>query len=242
MAKGNNNTLFAVTDKGALHSSSDDGVTWNYTGLTREDIQTIETNKAGDIFLGVYGGVLCSANGGVSWTNNYIGNLYVYSIAFNEAQDVFAGTYNGIYQSRNSGLNWTFLGLNSGIVLDMIFDSQQNMIVGLYQNAVYRSEQPVLDVRIVSNEIPLSTKLFSNYPNPFNPSTQIKFDLKNTGRVRITVYNTLGQIVADVIDEIKEPGSYTTIWNASRTSSGLYFYRMEVNGVVVDSKKMILMK
>ncbi|MBI5022129.1 MAG: T9SS type A sorting domain-containing protein [Ignavibacteriales bacterium] len=241
MAKGNNNSLFAVTDKGALHSSSDDGITWNYTGLTREDIQTIETNKAGDIFLGVYGNVLRSTNGGANWTSSYVGNSYVYSIAFNEAQDVFAGTYNGIYQSRNGGLNWTFIGLNSGIVLDMIFDSQQNIIAGLYQNAVYRSEQPLLDVRVVSNEIPLSTKLFSNYPNPFNPATNIQFSIANSQLTILKVFDMLGREVATLVNEMKQPGVYSVTWDASQYSSGIYYYRLQA-GNFVETKKLILMK
>lgn len=241
MTKGINTSLYAVTDKGSLYSSNDDGGTWSYTGLTREDIQTIETNKAGDIFLGAYGGVLRSTNGGVSWTDHYVANLYIYSIAFNEAQDVFAGSYNGVYQSRNSGVSWTFIGLNSGIVLDMIFDSQQNMIAGLYQNGVYRSEKPVLDVRLVSNEIPSSTKLFSNYPNPFNPVTNFGFRISDLGIVSLKVYNLLGQEVATLIDEQLHPGTYNVRWDASQFSSGVYYFRFQT-GDFIDTKKLILMK
>jgi photosystem II stability/assembly factor-like uncharacterized protein len=242
LAKSNNNSLYAVSDKGAVYSSSDNGTSWNYTGLTRDDIQAIEVNDAGNIFLGLYGGIMRSIDSGATWNFYPVSSSYVYSITFNAAQDVFAGTYNGVYQSRNNGSSWTFVGLNSGSVLSLMFDSTQNLIAGIYQNGVYRSEQPVLDVKTESSEIPASTKLYPNFPNPFNPFTTINFAVKNSGRVKIIVYNTLGQALANVLDEIKEPGSYSVQWNGSAYASGLYFYRMEVNGVVVDFRKMILMK
>lgn len=234
--------LYAVTDRGMIYSSADDGGSWNYAGLTREDAQAIEANDAGDIFVGVYGGVMRSTDGGATWSGFPVGPSYVYSISVSRSQDIFAGTYSGIYQSRNNGANWTFIGLNTGVVLDMEFDDTQSMIAAVHQNGVYRSEKPILEAKLISDELPDASRLHPNYPNPFNPFTTINFSLKNSGRLKITVYSTLGQALATIIDEEKEAGSYSIQWNGSQFSSGLYFYRMEFENVVVDSRKMLLLK
>lgn len=94
---------------------------------------------------------------------------------------------------------------------------------------------------------PLKYNLDSNYPNPFNPSTTIGYVLPMPAHVRLVVYNTMGQIVADLVNADKEAGWNQVVWNAN-VASGLYFYRFEAVSVrdpnkrFVDVKKMILLK
>ncbi len=89
--------------------------------------------------------------------------------------------------------------------------------------------------------IPREFKLSQNYPNPFNPSTVIKYDLPASTRVRLVVYNVLGQEVQVLVDGLIEAGYHHAILNASNLSSGMYFYRIETEKFV-DVKKMILLK
>ena len=98
--------------------------------------------------------------------------------------------------------------------------------------------------------IPKEFKLYDNYPNPFNPSTKIKFDipinplsnsLERGQGVRLSVYNSNGQTVAILANEKINPGSYEVEWNAAEYPSGIYFYRI-ISGNFTDSKKMILIK
>jgi hypothetical protein len=88
---------------------------------------------------------------------------------------------------------------------------------------------------------PDSYALMQNYPNPFNPSTTISFAMKQAGRVRIDVFNTIGQKVAGVVDTWFDAGSHRVNFSASQISSGIYFYRIEANEFVA-TKKMIVMK
>ncbi len=83
--------------------------------------------------------------------------------------------------------------------------------------------------------------LDQNYPNPFNPSTTIKYGIKSKSNVNITLYNSIGQIVKVVLNEVKEPGNYTLDLNASQLPSGVYIYRIHTDNFTA-SKKMILMK
>jgi len=94
---------------------------------------------------------------------------------------------------------------------------------------------------VIENSDISSFRLFENYPNPFNPSTTIRFDLAQTGFVSLTVYNLLGQEVAELVNGEMKPGSYHVTWNSSSHSSGLYFYRLQSGGQSL-TRKMLLVK
>jgi len=83
--------------------------------------------------------------------------------------------------------------------------------------------------------------LSQNYPNPFNPSTTIEYNVAKAADVQLAVYNVIGQKVAVLVDEKVSPGAHKVEFDASRFSSGLYFYRLEVDSKV-ETKKMVLMK
>ncbi len=103
--------------------------------------------------------------------------------------------------------------------------------------------------QVVSSEndpIHSVTKLIGNYPNPFNPSTNIAYSIVEPGNINITVFNTKGQLVKTLVNESKETGDYAVTWNGTDksnkpVSSGIYYYKMRV-GSFTSTKKMILMK
>jgi hypothetical protein len=90
-------------------------------------------------------------------------------------------------------------------------------------------------------EIPQKFALYQNYPNPFNPSTTISYDLPERSRVKLSIYNLLGQEVATLVNAEQEPGRYDVKFDASGLPSGIYFYRLEA-GRFIEQKKMILIK
>ncbi len=81
----------------------------------------------------------------------------------------------------------------------------------------------------------------SNHPNPFNPTTTIKYTLAKKGKVSIAVYNLTGQQVAELVDGVKESGSHMVQFNAGNLASGLYLYRLKTPKKVI-TKKMTLIK
>jgi len=98
-------------------------------------------------------------------------------------------------------------------------------------------------VEIVSR-IPI--KFISNYPNPFNPKTTIMFDLGESGKTQIEIFNVKGQKVKTLLNEEMEAGQHTAIWNGDDSnnksvSSGMYFYKISLNGKQ-KIKKMIMLK
>ncbi len=91
------------------------------------------------------------------------------------------------------------------------------------------------------NQIPKSYQLYQNYPNPFNPSTTIRFDLPKESQVTLDIYNILGQRVASLIDQQMKAGVHEYHFDASRLSSGVYFYRITAANFT-STKKLLLLK
>jgi hypothetical protein len=92
-----------------------------------------------------------------------------------------------------------------------------------------------------NSEIPAEYSLHNNYPNPFNPSTNIKFDIPKQGFVTLKVYDLLGMEVASLVQEVLPAGRYEVIMNAGNLASGVYFYSFNSNSFS-SVKKMILVK
>lgn len=100
---------------------------------------------------------------------------------------------------------------------------------------------PTLDLDNKDSNIPAEYALFQNYPNPFNPFTTIAFSLRETGIVKITIYDILGSEVKVLINEEKQTGFYEINFNASELTSGVYFYRIQ-SREFIDTKKMVLIR
>jgi hypothetical protein len=93
----------------------------------------------------------------------------------------------------------------------------------------------------VSVHTPLHFSLSQNYPNPFNPATKIKFSVPEDGNAKITVYNSIGQRIAQLINRFVKAGSYEINFDASDLPSGVYIYQLQT-GSFMDTKKMILLR
>ena len=91
------------------------------------------------------------------------------------------------------------------------------------------------------NPLPDEYALHQNWPNPFNPKTTIKFDVKKGGQVQLKVYNLLGQEIATLVDENLSPGIFSIVWDAGDLPSGVYICRLEM-GSFISQRKMVLLK
>jgi len=83
-----------------------------------------------------------------------------------------------------------------------------------------------------------SYKLDQNFPNPFNPTTQITYTIPKTEKVKLVVYNLLGDQVAQLVNSTQGKGSYTVPFNAQNLSSGIYFYQLEAGNISLVKKMM----
>ncbi|MBI2427407.1 MAG: T9SS type A sorting domain-containing protein [Ignavibacteriales bacterium] len=140
------------------------------------------------------------------------------------ASPVEAGYYDGVPQSR-------------GVVGEgkYIYVTEKTDGLAVYSNDLVTS--------VLRNEgiIPETITLRQNYPNPFNPMTSIRFEIPVSGFVNVKVFDILGKETATLVDSELKAGSYTVSFDASSIASGIYFYRLHVNGLTV-TKKMLLAK
>jgi len=78
------------------------------------------------------------------------------------------------------------------------------------------------------------------YPNPFNPVTKLSYDIEKAGNLKISVYNILGQEVAELYNDYQSFGPHSMIWNASSMASGVYYIKFDLNGQIETSKVMLV--
>ncbi len=106
--------------------------------------------------------------------------------------------------------------------------------------AVFRTFHPVTAVQEAGSPIPASFALERNYPNPFNPSTVISYQLPVASDVKLVVFDVLGREVATIVDGLEEPGHKSVEWNAGGVASGVYFYQLQARDFVQTLKLLLL--
>jgi len=136
---------------------------------------------------------------------------------------------------------WTGSGLNSYTSPDSTGnDTAVSILIRNPISEIARWTVPI-GIQNISTEIPKEYKLYQNFPNPFNPTTNINFDIIRNGNVRIIVYDLLGREVETLVNQDMSPGRYKLDFNAVNYASGMYIYKI-VTHDFVDVKKMLIIK
>jgi hypothetical protein len=174
-----------------------------------------------------------------------VGSEYLYQL---EVEDIDGDT---LSYSMTSGPAWLSIDGSSGELtgIPQQSDLGSTSVVVKVEDGKGGSDtqsftinvMSVTDAESISQLIPNHFDLYNNYPNPFNPSTTIRFAVPEISNVKIEVYNLIGERITTLINEIKTAGYYEVQFNASNLASGIYFYRIQA-GNFVESKKMILLK
>ena len=117
--------------------------------------------------------------------------------------------------------------------------ANQTLIIQLTGEAI----PPILEAEIVETK---PTSLLGNFPNPFNPTTSIRFEVQGSRFVNIEVYNIRGQRVRTLVNDVYQAGEHFVVWNGKDdngqdVSSGMYFYKMQT-GDFVQTKRMVIIK
>jgi photosystem II stability/assembly factor-like uncharacterized protein len=270
-----NGTLIAGTAGGGFFVSNDDAAHWSSVEFTPGYVVVRKLFLSGDnvyaavgysppYYAASYAGVSMSTDHGESWKWGYVygsiegGGMVVFDFAANGTNLFEAASWlsfmnpsrNGVFISSDSGKSWSPVieGLQDSSAISLaVFDS--HLFAGTLGAGVWKRPlaEMATDVTVGSSDLPGEFQLQQNYPNPFNPSTTIRFAVQSRSHVHLSVFNILGQKVAEVVDEEMNAGNFEKVWNAT-VASGLYFYRLEAVSVsdpgkrFVDVKKMILLK
>ena len=122
--------------------------------------------------------------------------------------------------------SWAFSGFDS-------IQSANTFLITLVRTSV--------GINVISSAVPEKFELYNNYPNPFNPSTNIKFDIAENSITELKVYDLNGKEIETLVNESLTPGSYEYNFNAVNLPSGVYFYKLKA-GDFVSTKRMVLIK
>ncbi|MCI0449816.1 MAG: SBBP repeat-containing protein [Chlorobi bacterium] len=216
-------------------------------GASSFDIATVKYNSAGVLqWTNRFNGVSNTIDEGKSVAVDSAGNVYVAGYSSNPTT---ANDYQTIkYNSAGIQL-WEIKYTNSGA------SGSSDMANSIYADNlgnVYIAGTSALDYAVVkyapatglnntSNAIPDGFSLMQNFPNPFNPTTNIEFMVPANERVSLKVYDVNGRLVADLVDESLNAGTYRVDFNASNLSSGVYFYKL-ITASFTATKKIMLVK
>ena len=240
-----NQSFLKLNDKIYVGGSSglfqlfDNGFKWSK--ISSVSVNCLSEDR-GLIYVGNNNGIYKSTDNGVTFSQ--ISNVSTNSIAFHYGNIYVCGK-NGLFVSQNNGETWSQISTN-GKKLSKILVKDDDLIgicysgtMGIYSISLSNLIASVNNDRY--NNLPSNFNLDQNYPNPFNPKTTIKYEIPKSTFVSIKVYNIAGQLVDILVNSYRTPGTYTVEWNASKMSSGIYFYKMQTANFV-KTKKLILLR
>ena len=143
---------------------------------------------------------------------------------------------------------WNPIDLVNSIGVDTLAKVVTAQVAHFSIYGIMESQVPTgIDDLTDNAEVPEEFTLSANYPNPFNPATNIRYSLPQGTNVRLTVFNLLGQMVTTLVDETQSAGQYVVRWNGADLSgrqmpSGMYFYRLETTAGFMQTRKMLMLK
>ncbi len=265
IAAGNSNVIYAGCSNGVVQVTTDNGNNWTKvtTGLpnlycTRISIYKDHPETAVISFSGFVNGkkVYKTTNYGSSWTNisGDLPNIPVNSILIypKNGNIILAGTDLGIFVTLDGGTSWTQMNneLPNVPVFDLDYCAAQDVVIAsTHGRGMFKADvEPLTKVEKENLVKNISFQLEQNYPNPFGTRskarinrTTISYRLQKAGFVKLTIFDELGRRIKILENSYKAAGTYRNYFNASKLPSGVYFYRLEQNGIS-QTKKIILIK
>ncbi len=254
-------TLFAGTYGGGVFRSANYGESWTAVNNGLDDLivnafaaysnGTGGTNlfvAVGNYASGGKGGVYLSKNTGESWTAVNNGLKAIYALSFTSlpngagGTNLIAGSDSGVFISFNNGLNWSPFNKGFKIPIFSLTVFGENLFAGVFYQGVFM--RPLSDMTMGIGEpksgIP-ENRLQQNFPNPFNNSTTINYEVKEQGVVTMKIIDLMGKEVANLVNEQKVKGEYSVEWNAAGLAGGIYFCRLQT-GSFSETTKLIFQK
>lgn len=225
---------------GGLYRSTNNGNSWENVLPLSDLYGAVYSAVNGDLYSGGNGTLFKSTNNGDNWVQENITGP-VSSIIENQSGRIFVSVY-GVGVFMKAGDTWTNIthNLNNIVITSLCFNDAGQLLAGT-TTGVYRTNASVIAVNNMNQNIPEKFILYQNYPNPFNPVTHLEFGISKPEFISLKVCDVLGNEVADLVNEKKDPGNYVVEFNGSNLSSGIYYYKF-IAGSFRQTKKMMLLK
>ena len=166
---------------------------------------------------------------------NFLRYLYSYDVNNNRIESI-RQMWNGSEWDNGGRVLYTY-NINNDITEEIVQEWNGSKWINIDK---YTYSYIVTEIENVEESV-LSYGISNNFPNPFNPSTRIKYFIPTQSFVTIKVFDALGNEIATLVNEEKQTGSYNVEFDASGFTSGIYFYRIQA-GNFAETKNMILLK
>ena len=235
-----------------LNKTTNGGINWqvlDFTNIGFDSRSLFFINNTTGFSSTYYGKIFKTTNQGYNWIQiSTINNFHAYGdLYFVSDQTGYvcgSGSNHNVYKTTNGGYDWFPRSIKSPsyLIKSLYFINPDTGYAGGDFGFIYKTTTGGnVNINNISTEIPSSFSLSQNYPNPFNSMTKVKFQIANSGKVKITVFDILGKEVATLVNEPLHPGTYETTFDAGNLSSGIYFYKLQTNNFS-ETKKMTLIK
>lgn len=237
----------SLGEKGCFFNSSDFGLSWHLFDTDNEmkDVTMVD----GQIGFALGEKKLYKTiDRAQSWKTILTrgGNWYdgYFCFAFSDTSNGVLYSDEGMKITQNGGKTWSkkdyripFYSANKAA-----FNSRGDLfIISESSLVMLTSEQSFApEIKITPREAVSEVYLSSSFPNPFNSASTIKYYIPSTSQVTIKIFNTLGEEIETLVDEVKPNGNYELTWYAESLPSGVYFYRLQAGSFVVTKKMMLL--
>jgi photosystem II stability/assembly factor-like uncharacterized protein len=187
-----------------------------------------------------------TTNGGTNWTKlDSLTSRSLKAVHFsNSTSGNVVGDVGTILRTTNSGANWFVQSSpTSNSLYSVFYLNNETGWIGGNSGVLLKTTNGggFTSINVISNNVPDRYELFQNYPNPFNPNTKIKFSISKSGPVALIIYSSNGQEIWRYSNNELSYGTYELEWNAESKASGVYYYTIKTNDILL-TKKMILIK
>jgi photosystem II stability/assembly factor-like uncharacterized protein len=251
---------------GLIRKSTDGGYNWFDVNINlyNQGYDFVNLSVINNQYVWIIGRQVYGVYHSTDFGNNFdsvgyvTGGYEIYNVRFINNQTGWCGgggTESGrMFRTTDSGRNWIRLdnGANQGYVSDIYFHNDTiGWAVGGDGMIKYTTNGGISYVKQVSSIVSENFKLYQNYPNPFNQITNIKYQITKSGNrnpktekgfVAIKAYDLLGKEVLSLINGKQTPGIYEVSFDCGNLSTGVYFYSLLVDGKLIDTKKLVLIK
>ncbi|HPG38723.1 MAG TPA: two-component regulator propeller domain-containing protein [bacterium] len=216
------------------------------------DAVAMENN--GDLWFGTMGGVY--KYDGTNWVNYNTSNSgllfnWVYTMTIDNKGRKWFGSDGGGLCMFDGEMWYAYLPENSQIISNRIqalaADKYGNVIIGTDIGVSIYKDTPTIINKEANTNVPVNVELSQNYPNPFNSETKIQYHLSQKGHVILQVYNIYGQLVTSLYDGEQTTGNHTVHWQGVNScgetvASGIYFYRLKLDGRQTQTRRLVFLK
>ena len=243
------NAVYAGSIDG-FYRSTDFGVSWTQSnnGFAAVDVREMAVAPNADIYtMNNYpsssDGLYRSTSGGESWQRVSSSVPAFQALACSGSNDLLGVTGTGVFRSTDGGVSWNNITGNIGTfqnLASIVVTPSGHLVVGgyrLFRNRTALTGEPGPG----TSSPPADFSLAQNFPNPFNPSTTVRFTLGSGQHVTLAIYDAIGQEVAVLVSGELPPGTFTSSWDATDRAAGAYYCRLQA-GSFSTTRQMMLVK